>query len=192
MTIPTSCIFIKYNIFIIILYFCFQCFKMFMIFSAQPKGVAGKMYIFLKKGGEQERVVGRADGRTQPPSASRAAERAATSARPEGPSEESCRNRCRREERMLRAKRASSPDKLGLLDAALTSEQRSSTEQGVEQLICKAVLKQKRPRAAAKQGHSQNACHSESLTISDLFIKQYKQLCFKRSFERFGCTDLRE
>ena len=57
---------------------------------------------------------GRADERTQPPSASRAAERAATSARPAGPSEESCRNRCRREERMFRAKRASSPEELGL------------------------------------------------------------------------------
>ena len=90
-------------------------------------------------------------GRTPQPYLSKAAERAATSARPEGPSEESCRNKCRREERMLRAKRASSPDKLGLLDAALTSEQRSSTEQGVEQLICKAVLKQKRPRAAVSR-----------------------------------------
>ena len=50
------------------------------------------------------------NGRTPLHQASNAAERAATSARPEGPSDESCRNKCRREERMLRAKRASSPE----------------------------------------------------------------------------------
>ena len=75
------------------------------------------------------------NGRTPLHQASNAAERAATSARPEGPSDESCRNKCRREERMLRAKRASSPEKLALPATATTSEQRSSTVQGLEQLI---------------------------------------------------------
>ena len=47
--------------------------------------------------------------RASPPQRSKAAERAAASARPDGPSEKSCRNKCRRVERMLRAKRTNSP-----------------------------------------------------------------------------------
>ena len=135
-------------------------YKIFIISSGNSKKKRRNEVKQEKKEGRN--LKSRANGRNLPHQASRAAERAATSARPAGPSEESCRNKCRRDKRMLRAKRASSPAEQGLPAAALTSEQRSSTVQGLELLICRAVQKQKRERAAAKCGHSQNACHSES------------------------------
>ena len=66
---------------------------------------------------------------------------------------------------MLRVKRASSPERLARSVTAVTSEQRYFVEQGFEQVICKAVLKQKRLRAVSEPWHSQNACHSESSII---------------------------
>ena len=129
--------------------------------------------------------------RAEPLQVSKAAARVATSVRPDRPSEESCRNKCRRKERMLRAKRASSPERRGEPATTASSEQRSSTEQGFEHLISIFVLKQKRSLGAIKPGHSQKACHSESSTMAEVCVRQYKQLCFNWSFDRSGCTLLR-
>ena len=162
----------------------FEVFKFLWVFGAAWGEACGK--------GMQKncRVQDRTE-RALPPQTSTAAERAATSVRPEGPSEESCRNKCRRKERMLRAKRASSPERRGEPATAASSEQRSSTEQGFEHLISIFVLKQKRSLGAIKPGHSQKACHSESSTMAEVCVRQYKQLCFNRSFDRSGCTLLR-
>ena len=103
MTNPTRCTFMNDFVFL------FSEFSAFCDFPAQCEGEAKEMGEKRRRGRETERNV-----RTpQPydPYLSKAAERAATSARPEGPSEESCRNKCMRVERILRAKRASSPER---------------------------------------------------------------------------------
>ena len=127
----------------------------FLIFSAQHKGAFEKSERKRLKGIRLEkRQKAEHRKRAPPPQRSKAAERAATSARPDGPSEESCRNKCRQEERMLRAKRASSPERLARSVTAVTSEQRSFSEQWLEQSIRKAVFNQKRLRAVSEPGHS--------------------------------------
>ena len=174
-----NCIFLNFV-------FLFSVFTIFVSFAE-----AGREQLAEKEKKRDIEYTTAPSTRAPPHQASRVAERAATRARPEGPSEESCRSKCRREERMLRAKRASSPERRGEPATAASSEQRSSTEHGFEHLISMFVLKQKRSRAAAAPGHSQNACHSESSLISEELIKQYKQLCFNRSFDRAGCIFLR-
>ena len=143
----------------------FEVFKFLWVWGAAWEEACGKR--MQKNCRVQDRTE-----RALPPQTSTAAERAATSVRPEGPSEESCRNKCRREERMLRAKRASSPERRGEPATAASSEQRSSTEQGFEHLISIFVLKQKRSLGAIKPGHSQKACHSVSSTMAEFRVKQ--------------------
>ena len=129
MTTPKSAFFKYRNMFMVWNEFLTFCISFFEGRSEESRRTRNN------KRKRTERQKAGQDGRTPQHQASNAAERAATSARPEGPSDESCRNKCRREERMLRAKRASSPEKLALPATATTSEQRSSTVQGLQKLI---------------------------------------------------------